>query len=356
MGVRVDRIDKTFEAPLLSRIEHVSATPAWPLGYARPDYYLIDARGTAGAVAANRLLKAGLHVEWSSGNITQDGYRYAPGTLIVRPARDARVPVERIAREMGLRVFGARGKPPASTQVRAARVGLYRPWSDAIDEGWTRWLLEQYEFPFKTLRDADVRAGGLGGAFDVIILPAIAAQRLVEGNRKGSLPDEYVGGIGETGVAALKAFVEAGGTLVCLDSSAQLAIDALKLPVRDVARGLPPEQFFCPGSIVRLDVDTSLPLGFGMLEKNAAFFSFSSAYDVTAGPTLRVSARYGAKDILLSGWLEGEQAVAGRAAVVEARAGRGRAVLVGFRSQHRGQSLATFRFLFNAILSAVQPS
>jgi hypothetical protein len=351
MGVRVDRLEKAFEAPLFSRIDRTYVQPAWPLGYPRPDYYLVDARGSAGAVAANRLLAAGLQVEWTSGTIARDGFSYPPGTLIARPVTNARAPVERLARELGLRVFGARGKPPASTPVFPARVGLYRPWNDAIDEGWTRWLLEQYECPFKTLRDADMRAGNLNAGFDVIVLPGIAAQRLIDGNRKGSLPDEYVGGLGEAGVAAIKAFVEAGGTLVCLGSSAQLAIDALKLPVKNVLQGLPADQFFCPGSVVTLDLDASQPLGFGMLEKNAAFFSSSAAYDVGAGPGMRVVARYGAKDILMSGWLEGEQAIAGRAAVVEAKAGLGRAVLIGFRAQHRGQSLATFRLLFNAILT-----
>jgi hypothetical protein len=352
MGVRVDRIEKAFEAPLFSRIDGATLTPAWPLGYPYPDYYLVDARGTAGAVAANRLLLAGLRVEWTSGTLTQDGYTYAPGALIVRPVSEAKAHVERLASEVGMRVFGARGRSPSSTPVYTARTGLYRPWNDAIDEGWTRWLLEQYEFPFKTLRDAEVRAGGLRAAFDVIVLPGIPAQRLIDGNRKGAFPDEYVGGLGEAGVAALKAFVEEGGTLVCLDSSAELAIDALKLPVKNVVSGLPPEQFFCPGSIVKLDLDVSQPLGFGMTEKNAAFFASSAAYDATPGPDLRVIARYGAKDILMSGWLEGEQAIAGRAAVVEARAGLGRAVLIGFRAQHRGQSLATFRLLFNAILTS----
>jgi hypothetical protein len=122
--------------------------------------------------------------------------------------------------------------------------------------------------------------------------------------------------------------------------------------VKNVVQGLPADQFFCPGSVVRLDLDASQPLGYGMLEQNAAFFSFSSAYEVGTGPGVRVVARYGAKDVLMSGWLEGEQAIAGRPAVVEVKAGLGRAVLIGFRAQHRGQSMATFRLLFNAILTS----
>jgi hypothetical protein len=352
MGVRVDTIDKPFDAPLFSKIDRVRVPPAFPLGYPKADYYLVDARGNAGAIAANRLLAAGLQVEWSSGVLKQDGVTYAPGTLIVRPVKDARPTVERLARDLGVRVFGARGKPPASTPVVRARVALYRPWTDAIDEGWTRWLLEQYEFPFTTLRDAEARAGNLRAAYDVIILPSIAAPRLIEGNRAGSVPDEYAGGLGTAGVAALSAFVQAGGTLVALDASTQLAIDALELPVRNVVQGLPPEQFFCPGSLVRLDLDASQPLAFGMLERNAAFFAFSSAFETDGGTGVRVAARYGAKDILMSGWLEGEGMLAGRAAVVEAQAGLGRVVLIGFRAQHRGQSQATFRLLFNAIFAA----
>jgi hypothetical protein len=356
MGVRVERIEAAFEAPLMSRIDRVATSPVWPLGYPKPDYYLVDARGTAGALAANRLLAAGLNVEWASGMVTQDGATYRPGTLLVRPVGEAKPVVERLARELGVRVFGARGRRPPSRPIARARVALYRPWGDAIDEGWTRWLLERYEFPFKTLRDAEARAGNLRAAYDVIVLPAVGAQRLIDGNRAGSLPDEYIGGLGDAGVAALKAFVEAGGTLVCLDASGQLAIDALKLPVKNVAAGLPAEQFFCPGSIVRLEVDGFQPLGFGMLTDNAAFFSFSSAYDVTPGPDLRVIARYGEQSVLLSGWLEGEKVIAGKAAVVEASAGAGRVVLIGFRAQHRGQSIATFRLLFNAILTGGTPT
>ena len=101
-------------APLMSRIDRVTTMPAWPLGYPKPDYYLVDARGAAGAIAANRLLTAGLSVDWTSGMVTQDGATYRPGTLIVRPVKQAKPVVERLGREMGLRVFGARGRMPAS--------------------------------------------------------------------------------------------------------------------------------------------------------------------------------------------------------------------------------------------------
>ena len=208
-----------------------------------------------------------------------------------------------------------------------------------------------------------MRAGNLRATYDVIILPSVPADRLVAGHAAGAVPPEYAGGLGESGVSALKTFVEAGGTLVCLDQAGGLAIDMLALPIRDVAHA-EGTKLFCPGSILRVELDPSQPLAFGMAPHTAGFFAFSAAYDVAppavpsdghAGsapaPSIQTVARYGDRDLLLSGWLEGEDVIAGRPAVLQAGVGAGRVVLLGFRVQHRGQSLATFRLLFNAILS-----
>jgi hypothetical protein len=172
------------------------------------------------------------------------------------------------------------------------------------------------------------------------------------------VPEAYAGGIGNEGTSALRAFVEAGGTLVALDSAAALAIEALNVPVRDVAQGA--AEIFCPGSILALELDAAHPLAFGMQPRTAAFFAYSSVYEVGAAsttnggagasePSVEVVGRYAARDVLMSGWLEGERFLAGRPAVLSARVGLGRAVLIGFRAQHRAQSHATFRLLFNAI-------
>lgn len=352
MGVRVASIEAAFEPPVMAKVDRGHVSAAYVLGHARPDYYLIDGRGNAGALAANRLLNAGVVLEWTVSSAALDGFTWAPGSLVVRQTERARPVASGLARDLGVRIIGMRGRPPVSVPLASARTGLYRPWMDVIDEGWTRWLLEQYEFPFQTVRDADLKAGNLRAAYDVIIMPSMPARRLMEGNRAGSLPDEYVGGLGEAGVAALKAFVEAGGTLVCLDQSAAFAIDAFGLPVKNVVAGLPPAEFFCPGSVLRLTLEPDQPLAFGMERETAAFFSMGAAYEAATGADVRTIARYGAKDVLLSGWLEGEPVIAGRTAVADVQTGAGRVVLIGFRAQHRGQSHATFRLLFNAILTA----
>jgi hypothetical protein len=285
---------------------------------------------------------------------------------VVPHSRTAQVQVARIASDLGLSVTAAKGKVPQGlVPIGRARVGLYRPWVENIDEGWTRWLLERYEFPFTTVTDADLRDGNLRAWFDVIILPDSSPDRLLTGHRAGTVPEQYTGGMGEAGAASLKQFVETGGTLVALDSAGALAVNILGLPVRDVAQAAGSAEFFCPGSIVGLELDVTHPLAFGMPARTAAFFAYSAAYEMTAPPAtdghagplaqqpaIEILGRYPARDVLLSGWLEGEGVIAGRGAVLAARVGLGRAVLIGFRAQHRAQAHATFRLLFNAIHSS----
>jgi hypothetical protein len=356
MGVDVATIDAPFDLPPMTRLEKAAIEATRIEGDTRPGHYVIEARGNGGSIAINRLLAAGLSPAWTR-----------EGSVVVAQSRAAQEAVARVASDLGLPVTAVRGRPPAGlAPIKKARVALYKPWVENIDEGWTRWLLEQYEFPYASISDRDVARGNLRAQYDVIILPDASPERLVSGHPAGSLPEQYTGGLGSEGTAALTAFAQAGGTIVALDSAAALAINMLHLPVRDVAQTVGNSDFFCPGSILGLDLDVANPLAFGMTPRTAAFFAYSAAYDVTTPPTtdghagvtpspaVDVVGRYPQRDLLLSGWLEGERVIAGRAAVVSARVGLGRAVLIGFRAQHRAQAHATFRLLFNAIHTAVR--
>jgi hypothetical protein len=151
---------------------------------------------------------------------------------------------------------------------------------------------------------------------------------------------------------ALKAFVADGGTLVMLGGSTDLAIQKWPIPVRNLKRGLSRDQHFAPGTIVRVQVDTASPIGFGMPADTCGFYINSPFFDVTDGfASQRVSvvARYPNTEIVASGWLKGEELMAGRAAVVEVDLNPGRLVLFGLRPQHRAQTQATFPLLFNAL-------
>ena len=368
MGVDVRTVERSFDLPLMSRIgaagpPSTSSSGGKIWGEKKPGYYIVDARGTAGALARNRLLAAGVQTSWLPTAMDVNGFRYVAGSIVVPAVKEAEPVLAAIARQLDLRVDGAKGKPPVqppaagaapvagSTTGARPRVGVYKPAGDNSDEGWTRWLLEQYEFPFTSLDSALVRAGALRTAFDAIVLPGATAELLLNGLAKDTMPPGYGAGLGEEGVRELDAFVRAGGTLVCLDEASVFAIDAFKLSIKDVARQ-PRDTFFGPGSLVSLEFDPAQPLAYGMPARAAGFFADGSAYDVPQDASITTVARYAAKDVLVSGLLQGESVIAGRPAVVSASVGAGRVVLFGFHVLHRGQSFATFRLIFNAIFAA----
>ncbi|HZT60494.1 MAG TPA: M14 metallopeptidase family protein [Pyrinomonadaceae bacterium] len=245
-----------------------------------------------------------------------------------------------------------RFESPRQNPVRdGVRVGIYKSWTASMDEGWTRWLFDTFNSPYISLRDTDVRAGNLREKFDVIVLPSMRMREIVEGRAKDTAPPELTGGITDAGVENLRRFVEDGGTLVCWDESTELAIKRFGLPVRNVLEGLKPSDFYCPGSVLRIEVDTAHPLARGLAHLTDAYFINSAAFEVTDTKRAQVVARYAERkeDVLRSGWLLGTQHLAGRAAVVETTLGKGRVILIGFRPQHRGQTWGTFPLVFNAI-------
>ncbi len=235
------------------------------------------------------------------------------------------------------------------TRAGAPRVAVYQSYSPSMDEGWTRWIFDQLGVPYTTVHDADVRAGHLLDRFDALLLPQQSAEAIINGRKPGSIDPKYAGGIGQDGVQAIRDFVHGGGTLVTLTEAGDLAIQALDLPVKNRLDGLRPQDYYIPGSILRLDVDTSQPVAAGMPEKSIAWVERGAmAYDV-GDTSVKVIARYGAGTPLLSGWALGQSHIAGQPALVEVPSGKGRVILFGFRPQYRGQTVATYPLLINAL-------
>ena len=252
-------------------------------------------------------------------------------------------------RALSARVFKEEPpRPPAQ-----GRLALYKSHVPSMDEGWTRWVLEQHGYRYTSIEDADLRGSNLRAKFDVIVIPDHSPRAIMSGHRPGSMPPELTGGVGEQGVRALRVFVEQGGTLVCLNRASGFAVEQLKLPVRDVTEGLRRTEFYAPGSILRVDVDTTRPVAAGMPPSSAAWVEDSPVFelsDAREAARVHVVARYPQDgDPLLSGWLLGGARLRGKAAMVEVVVGRGRVYLFGFRPQYRAQSLATYPLLFNAL-------
>ena len=235
-------------------------------------------------------------------------------------------------------------------------LGLYKSFVPAIDEGWTRWTLDGYQIRYTDITDKELRSGEAKLKLNYIVLPDQAPATILNGYKAGTMPPEYTGGLGPAGVKALHDFVEDGGTLVCLNRASDFAIEQFKLPLRDVVEGLSEKEFFVPGSILRIELDTSNPIAQGMPKESIAWAEDSPVFEVFQGESplpasnVNVIARYPTdRNPLLSGWLLGEKRIRGKAALVEVKLGKGRIVLFGFRPQYRGQSLATYPLFFNAI-------
>ncbi|HEY0458191.1 MAG TPA: M14 metallopeptidase family protein [Pyrinomonadaceae bacterium] len=227
------------------------------------------------------------------------------------------------------------------------KIGLYRGFTGSMDEGWTRFVLDTFQIPYAAVADKDFRENNL--KFDAIILPADNENTIVKGLSGERYPAELAGGITEQGVENLKKFVESGGKLICFDDSCEMVIKRFNLPLKNVLDGLKRSEFYNPGSVVRLEVDTKNALAKGFREDAAAYFTNSSAFEIADESKVKSVARYAAKDSLLSGWTLGEKYMNGKTALAETAYGKGKIILFAFRPQHRGQSWATFPFIFNAL-------
>jgi hypothetical protein len=239
------------------------------------------------------------------------------------------------------------------------RIAVYNPWGGALDEGWTRWLLDEYGFANKSVHSQDVKAGLTN--FDVLILPDVDKETIATGRqRRGEdamkyedeLPPEYRGGLEKQGADTVRSFVENGGTLIAFNAACDYVIQELNIPVRNaLARAT---DFSVPGSLVRIHVNTDHPVTNGMPAESAAFIDRAIAFETEPpGNEMQrwVLATYpdDPRDVLLSGWISGEDKLTRKAAAVAMTYGKGRVVLFGFRPQHRGQTHATFPMIFNAL-------
>jgi hypothetical protein len=286
-----------------------------------------------------------------------------PLTVQTTPVTDSEPRVRCVARAVLTDVVAARDTKQYGCLTRHPRVGLYKSWTASMDEGWTRWVLDDFKFPYVSLTDSAVRAGNLRRRFDVIVIPDLSLRQVRDGMAEAQVPPPYAGGMGAPGLGALRRFVDEGGHVVLVDGSTELASEVFGIDVKLVeagsraGRAADSEQIYAPGSILRVDVNPSHPVARGLSESTAVYFTNSTALDLPAGSPARVIARYpsNAGTILLSGFLQGASKLAGKAAAADIPVGRGRVTMFGFRPLYRGQSYGTFKMFFNALLPQSVP-
>ncbi len=353
MGVDTPFVRRPFEADL-KKLETIDLPGGTVSG--QGSAYLLSHAPNNSLVAVNRLLKGGYEISWLTEPAGIGGKTYAAGTIVVRGGKDLAGTMTGLVRTLGIDAVAA--DVPANVaamRIRSPRTALYQPWGGNMDEGWTRWLLEQNEFPFATVHPEDLRNGGLTGKYDAILFPDMSPQQIINGQGGRNVMEQYQGGIAESGLKSLRSFVEGGGSVITIGRSSSLLLDNFAAPYRDGLQGIRREEFFCPGSVLRVLVDTTHPLGYGMNEDSNSYFANSMVLEpADSFSTMKASivVRYPNENILQSGWLQGESYLYNKVGVAEVKLGKGRMVLMPLKVQQRAQPYATFKLLFNAILTS----
>ncbi len=360
MGVNVVPVKRPFETDsvMLDKVEDPSGAILGRSG----NRYLSKNQSTNDFIMLNRALEQNMRVSTLLQSFETIEAVYPKGSLIYFPDPGQEANVERMALELGINIerVSTTSKLSFSSPIQKPRLGLYQPWTASMDEGWTRFVLEQFEFDYRSIHNAQIRAGNLKDRLDVLILPDLGSSTIINGRAPSTTAPEYVGGIGEEGIANLQEFVAEGGRLLCLDSSSMFAISYFDLPVKNGLSGLNRQKFYCPGSILRINLDNTHPIAYGMNHHTAAYFAHSYAFEIEskkhdqfaetpAAGNPKMVAKYDKTITLMSGFLHGGDNLHDKGSIVTVPYGKGEIVLYGFRVQHRAQPHGTFRLLFNGV-------
>ena len=378
MGVECDRIEKPFEV----KTEKLDKVPSLSLSSVQKDsapaYIVLDCRTNASYSIAFSLLKNKIELSRSKDKIKKENFTAAPGSFILKNTAAVQKLLPDLLKKWNGKAYGLDSISDIPTSsLKNPRIGLYQSWRSNMDEGWTRYVFDDLGVPYKTLHNKDFKPPSkdkkgkkaekeekvdLKAKYDVIVFASESADIIKSGKPSPTSryaryysegPPEYEGGIGKEGVEALKSFVEKGGILVTLNAACDLVFKEFKAPASNALERVDRSKFFCPTSLLKIKVDNKSPIGYGMPGEAAAMFSRSMAFNTRVPPPewdRKVVASYPEEDILLSGWLLGEEALARKAAVVDTKYKKGHIVLIGFRCQFRAQSHGTYKFLLNSLL------
>lgn len=343
-GVDVFQVDKAFSAEL-SLVNEV--IPLEGSVDSKADYaYVFSHQMNNATIAINRLLKENHDVYLATESFTDDT-EWPVGAVIVHSKDGMHKIIAEMAEDLHLSVHALNKKPDITAwKLKQPKIGLYLPVTGRkgnMEEGHTRVVLEKHEFPFHQVSDPEIIEGNLKDKYDVLIMADGSAKIFYEGPQQ---PHPLATrGLGTEGAQSLREFITEGGTFIGNGNGGGL------FPIEYFSEELEVKKeeekgFFCPGSILRIKVDNTHPVGFGMPTDAAAFFWNSPIYDTTEEQTV---ASYAEKNTLMSGWMKGEEKLINKAAIVDAPLGEGRVILIGFSVLQRGQAIGTFKLLFNAI-------
>ena len=350
LGVDVIQVDSEFEATL-EPVEEPTIS-CGKVEEAGQPYYLLDCQSNYAYMAVNRLMDEGYTVHRCMDSFETESHVFKPGAFLVESMEGTVELLEELADSYGVSFHGVTEPLESTFELRKPSVGVYRAWLPNADEGWLRMVLDQYGFEYVNLYPEDIREGGLIDRVDVLIIPDMNRDAIMDGMMAQSRMDpkryekKYRVGVGEQGTRMVHRFLEDGGTVIALNRACMYAVHDLYADAELVLEGVGEKEFYCPGSLLRVLVDNTHPIGYGYGREEAVMFLHSPAFDVKDGYTI---ASYPETDPLLSGWILGEKLIRGKSAVAEITAGDGTIVLMGCPPHFRNQTRACFKLLFNSI-------
>ncbi|MFC2132924.1 hypothetical protein ACFLRG_03900, partial [Bacteroidota bacterium] len=340
-------------------------------------YYIFPYSDNGSFIAANQILKEGGKIGRALKDFTVNDKKYSKGTFILESNSINKNTLQNIAKETNISFAGVNTNIETK-KLKKNRIALYKSWTASMDAGWISLILDRYDFPYHFLTDAEVRTGNLSEHYDIIILPDQGASSIINGNSKGSIHPDYVGGITTKGVENIKEFVKHGGLLICNENSCDFAITEFKLPVKNVLAKVKSDKFNCPGSIVKINYDDNNPFAFGLSNNGSGYFSRSMAFEIIQDSVktkkktkesksekpvekekvekikktekANIIAFYPDESLLISGWMIGDELIRRKSAILDVPVEKGNILLYGFNFHNRVQSYSTFKLLFNALL------
>lgn len=383
MGVVFDRILDGFDGPF-EKISGLAKAPAGRIiGSSEAKFYALDHRVNDAVIAINRLMASNHEIYLYKKLLTVDSRTLPPGAFLIAAKQETKSNLEKIAKELGLNFYALESLPQGELlKLRPVRIGLWDTYGGSMTSGWTRWLLEQFSFPFEVVYPPALDQGNLKSKFDVLIFPSGAIPGIGRGGAMESrfmaqpaldqIPPEYRDKIGRISVdktiPQLATFLKDGGTIITIGSSTALAYH-LRLPIADALveklpdgteNRLPREKFYIPGSVLQVKVNNLHPLAFGLPELVDVFFDNSPSFRLLPEAQLKnivPVAWFDSPTPLRSGWAMGQGYLQGSVAAIEAQVDKGKLYLFGPEILFRGQPHGTFKFFFNALyLSGCSPT
>ena len=365
MGIQFDRVFDAFDGPF-EKIQGFATAPAGSVAGSGTGGYLLSHQVNDAFKAINQLLASGEEIYWLKSPIEADGKSFPVGTIYIAAKDSTSAKVQKLAAEQGLTFQSIGAKPTGDAlKLKPIRIGVVDVYGGSMPSGWVQWMFTQYGFPFEVIYPPTLDAGNLAAKFDVIVLENGIIPSPGRGGGEGgegrgrldpqTIPEQYRGWIGAiteaTTFPQLKQFLTDGGSIVAIGNSTSLAA-SLGVPVTNAlvdAAGKPltGEQFYMPGSILQVHVDTSNPLAYGLPEKLDIFYDNTPVFKLKSGVTQ--VAWFDTDKPIRSGWAWGQQYLKDTVAVADATVGKGKMVILGPLVAFRAHPHGTFKFLFNGV-------